>query len=312
MLSLVTGGAGFLGSHLVDALVVHDDVIIVDNLSTGSLANIEHVLRDGRTTFIYLDVAAPLTHIKTVIAKAVGSRAIDRIFHFASPSGVDTGGGDWWETLRANAVGTMSLIDLAIEQRARLIFASSSTRFCESAALEDGPRCDDSAKRFAEDAISAARTHRGLDGRIVRFDNCYGPRMNTADGRLVSSLTTAVSADKPMPIHGDGRQTCSMVFVEDAIGFALAAANAAETALAPVEIEKDAERPVIEIAQSVARVAGVSLALELDASDADAAAAERAPQRARPRSVSYTPRTSLDDGLAKTFAWLRNRSGAYV
>jgi len=201
VLSLVTGGAGFLGSHLVDTLIAQgDEVIIADNLSTGLLRNIDVALRGGRATFVYLDVAQPLGEIRRPILEAARFKRIDRVFHFASPASPDAYGAHPWETLCVNGLGTMSLIDLSIEQGARLIYASTSEIYGDPLVHPQpesyfgnvdpiGPRaCYDEGKRFGEAALSVAVAGRGLDGRIVRFFNCYGPRMAKADGRLIAAL----------------------------------------------------------------------------------------------------------------------------
>ncbi len=126
MLSLVTGGAGFLGSHLVNALV--DDghrVVIVDNLSTGHVRNLEHALSSGRATFVYADVAAPAERFREILTKAAREK-FERIYHFASPASPEAYRADPWGTLSANSAGTMTLIDVALEHRARFLFASTS------------------------------------------------------------------------------------------------------------------------------------------------------------------------------------------
>jgi nucleoside-diphosphate-sugar epimerase len=324
VLSLVTGGAGFLGSHLVDTLIARgDEVIVVDNLSSGSLANIDDALRGGRATFVYLDVAEPLEEIREPIVKAAHFNPVGRIFHLASPASPEAYGARPWETLSVNALGTMALIDLALEQHSRLIFASTSEIYGDPLVHPQpesyfgnvdpiGPRaCYDEGKRFGEAAISVAVSRRGLDARIVRFFNCYGPRMSSADGRLIAALGEAALANLPFPIHGDGRQTRSMTFVDDAIRLLLLVADTPQQELAPVNIGSDEERSVLEIAGTFARVADVPFLVEhVEPRPGDPQ--RRRPDLTRARSIGYTPRTTLDDGLAKTIAWLRDSAGAYV
>jgi UDP-glucuronate decarboxylase len=324
VLTLVTGGAGFLGSHLVDTLIARgDEVIIVDNLSSGSLRNIDVALRGGRATFVYLDVAQPLAEIREPIVKAARFNRITQIFHLASPASPEAYGAHPWETLCVNAVGTMALIDLALEQRSRLIYASTSEIYGDPLVHPQpesyfgnvdpiGPRaCYDEGKRFGEAAVSVAVASRGLDARIVRFFNCYGPRMSNGDGRLIAALSEAVLARRPLPIHGDGRQTRSMTFVDDAIRLLLIVAGTPQSELAPVNIGSDEERPVLEVAETFARVAGVPFLVEHEARR-PGDPRRRRPDLTRARSMGYTPRTTLDDGLIKTIAWLRDSAGAYV
>jgi nucleoside-diphosphate-sugar epimerase len=324
MLSLVTGGAGFLGSHLVDSLIARgDEVVVVDNLSSGSLRNIDDALRSGQATFAYLDVAQPLAEIRGSILKAARFKPIGQIFHLASPASPDAYGAHPWETLCVNAIGTMALIDLALEQHSRLIYASTSEVYGDPLVHPQpesyfgnvdpiGPRaCYDEGKRFGEAALSVAAARRGLDARLVRFFNCYGPRMSNADGRLIAALSEAALAGRPLPIQGSGRQTRSMTFVDDAVRLLLIVAGTPQLELAPVNIGSDEERSVLEIAETFARVAGVPFTIE------HIAARPGDPQRRRPdltraRSMGYAPRTTLEDGLAKTIAWLRDSAGAYV
>ena len=324
MLTLVTGGAGFLGSHLVDALIAQgDDVIIADNLCTGSLGNIDDALRSGHATFVYLDVAQPLGEIRDSLIKAAQFKPINRIFHLASPASPTAYDARPWETLCVNGLGTMSLIDFAIEQRARFIFASTSEIYGDPLVHPQpesyfgnvdpiGPRaCYDEGKRFGEAAVSVAVARRGLDGRIVRFFNCYGPRMSAADGRLIAALAEATLSGSPLPIQGKGLQTRSMTFVHDAIRLLLIVASASQTELAPVNIGSDEERTVLDIAETFARVAGAPFVVE------HVAARPGDPQRRRPdlsraRSMGYTPLTPLADGLGTTIAWFRDTAGAFA
>ena len=324
MLTLVTGGAGFLGSHLVDALIAQgDDVIIADNLCTGSLGNIDDALRSGRATFVYINVAQPLGEIRDSLIRAAQFKTINRIFHLASPASPTAYDARPWETLCVNGLGTMSLIDFAIEQRARFIFASTSEIYGDPLVHPQpesyfgnvdpiGPRaCYDEGKRFGEAAVSVAVARRGLDGRIVRFFNCYGPRMSAADGRLIAALAEATLSGSPLPIQGKGLQTRSMTFVHDAIRLLLIVASASQTELAPVNIGSDEERTVLDIAETFARVAGAPFVVE------HVAARPGDPQRRRPdlsraRSMGYTPLTPLADGLGTTIAWFRDTAGAFA
>ena len=324
MLTLVTGGAGFLGSHLVDTLISRgDEVIIADNLSSGSLRNVDDALRSGRATFVYLDVAQPLGQIHLLIDKAAGFRPIGRIFHLASPASPEAYGARPWETMCVNAIGTMALIDLAIENSARLVFASTSEIYGDPLVHPQpesyfgnvdpiGPRaCYDEGKRFGEAAVSVGVARRGLDARIVRFFNCYGPRMSNADGRLIAALNEAMSANLPLPIHGNGLQTRCMTFVDDAIRLLLIVAGAPQTQLAPVNIGSDEERTVLDIAETFARVAGVPFRFE-HTSPRPGDPQRRRPDLARARSLGYVPQTTLSEGLATTISWFRESVGAYV
>ncbi len=315
MLNVVTGGAGFLGSHLVDALLDSgDEVVIVDNLSSGALRNIQAATQSGRATFLYLDVARPLDAIRSPIMEAVGGKTIDRIYHLASPASPDAYGAHPWETLAVNAIGTMSLIELALEHSARFVYSSTSEIYGDPLVHPQpesyfgnvdpiGPRsCYDEGKRFGEAAIAAAVRARSLDARLVRFFNCYGPRMEIGDGRLIPALMQATLENRPLPIQGTGKQTRSMTYVDDAIGLLRIVADISAPQLQPVNIGNDDERTVEEIASAVAAVAGKPMNIvQLPGREGD-------PQRRRPdltlaRGLGWTPSTPLEAGLRKTLEW---------
>ena len=241
----------------------------------------------------------------------------------ASPASPEAYGNHPWETLAVNSVGTMSLIDLALEHGARFLYTSTSEIYGDPLVHPQpesyfgnvdpvGERaCYDEGKRFSEAAVSVAVRSRGLDARIVRFFNCYGPRMSAADGRLIPALFEAVAAPRPLPIHGTGLQTRSMTFVDDAIALLqIVMARPAER-LQPVNIGSDDERSVLEIAEAFASAAGVPFEIEkLAARPAD-------PQRRKPdltlaRSFGWAPTTPLEAGLRTTIDWFRSASLSYV
>lgn len=323
MTTLITGGAGFLGSALVRRLV--DDgqrVIIIDNLSTGHVRNLEHAVSTGRATFIFADVAVPAPELSEIVRKATRD-GIDRIFHLASPASPKAYGEHPWETLAVNAVGTMSLIDVALEQRARFLYASTSEVYGDPLVHPQpesyfgnvdpiGPRsCYDEGKRFGEAAVAAAVRARGLDGRIVRLFNCYGPAMDDADGRLVPELFGAGLAGRPLPIHGSGKQTRSMTYVDDAITLIRAVMEREQAQLQPINIGSEEEYRVEEIARAVARVLGIEFdPVYLPAREGD-------PQRRKPdltlaRGYDLVPRTPLESGLRATYHWLLDERSAFA
>jgi nucleoside-diphosphate-sugar epimerase len=315
MLNLVTGGAGFIGSHLANALVDSgDDVVIVDNLSSGHVRNLEHAVSSGRATFIYGDVAVPLERFELLVRDALRDRSVDRVWHLASPASPDAYGAHPWETLAVNGIATMSLIDFALEHRARFLYTSTSEIYGDPLVHPQpesyfgnvdpiGPRsCYDEGKRFGEAAVATAIRARGLDGRLVRFFNCYGPMMEAGDGRLIPSLIDAILNKKPLPIQGTGKQTRSMTFVDDAIEMLRLVMERRQEKLQPINIGNDDERTVEEIARTLASITGNTFNPVYEA------AREGDPQRRKPdltlaRSYGWTPSTSLEDGLRITWRW---------
>jgi nucleoside-diphosphate-sugar epimerase len=324
MLHLVTGGAGFLGSHLANALVDGgDQVIIVDNLSTGHVRNLEHCISSGRATFVYGDVAVPAAAILDLVANALGGERLDRIWHLASPASPEAYGEHPWETLAVNGMATMSLIDVALAHGARFLYSSTSEIYGDPLVHPQpesyfgnvdpiGPRsCYDEGKRFGEAAVAAGVRSRGLDGRLVRFFNCYGPMMELGDGRLIPALVEAIQAGRPLPIQGTGKQTRSMTFVDDAIALLRIVMERPQSTLQPINIGNDDERSVTEIAEALARVAGVPFDPVYEP------AREGDPQRRRPdltlaRSYGWQPSTSLDDGLRITWQWFSEERLAFA
>jgi nucleoside-diphosphate-sugar epimerase len=315
MLNLITGGAGFVGSHLAKALVDDGErVIIVDNFSTGQVRNLEYAICSGRATFVYGDVAVPATALRALLLRAVNGERIDRIWHLASPASPDAYGRDPWGTLAVNGLATMSLIDYALDDGARFLFTSTSEIYGDPLVHPQpesyfgnvdpiGPRsCYDEGKRFGEAAVAAAVRARGLDGRLVRLFNCYGPMMDEGDGRLIPALADAVHNGRRLPIQGSGKQTRSMTYVGDAIDLLRRVMERPQATLQPINIGNDDERSVEEIARTFAAVTGTRFEPLYES------AREGDPQRRKPdltlaRSYGWEPTTSLEDGLRITWNW---------
>ncbi|TAM73586.1 NAD-dependent epimerase/dehydratase family protein [bacterium] len=316
MAVIVTGGAGFVGSHLVDRLAARGErVIVIDDLSTGRLGNLAGAISRCEAIFVYADLAAPELDLGQAVREAT-SEPISEIYHLASPASPEAYGAHPWETLAVNSIGTMRVIDLALAHGARLLLTSTSEIYGDPLVHPQpesyfgnvnpvGPRaCYDEGKRFAEAAVSVAVARRNLDGRIVRIFNCYGPRMQMGDGRLVPALFTAAAQRRPLPIHGNGQQTRSMTYVDDLVRGLMAVAATPQRALQPVNLGSEEEVSVEEVARAVAGVVGVPFELEhLPARPED-------PQRRKPRidiarSLGWEPETTLREGLRATYAWLQ-------
>jgi nucleoside-diphosphate-sugar epimerase len=324
MLHLITGGCGFVGSHLADRLIDSgDDVVILDDLSSGFVRNLEYAMASGRATFVYGNAATPVDELEALLAKTVRRRSWDRIWHLASPASPNHYQARPWETLAVNSLGTMSLIELALRHGARLLFTSTSEVYGDPLVHPQpesyfgnvnpiGPRaCYDEGKRFGEAAVSVAAATCSLDARITRFFNCYGPRMGLDDGRLVPALLAAIHRGEPFPIHGSGYQTRSMTYIDDAISLVCLVMERQFESLRPVNIGCDDERSVEDIAIELAAIAGVAY------KPLYGPAREEDPQRRKPdlsfaRSLGWEPTTSLRAGLASTFDWHRKALLAYA
>ena len=319
---MVTGGAGFLGSHLVDRLIGEGEhVVVADDLSTGRLANLERALGTGSATFVYVDLAGPADGVREALAGA--SDHYSSIYHLASPASPVAYGTRPWDTLAVNGIGTMTLIEFALEARARMLFTSTSEAYGDPLVHPQpetyfgnvnpvGPRaCYDEGKRFGEAAMSVAIRERHLDGRIVRIFNCYGPRMDVEDGRLIPSLMAAVRDGRPLPVHGDGSQTRSMTYVDDLVDGLRVIAERSDVGVLPVNLGSEEELTVFDIARAVAEVAGVSFTFELqDARPEDPR--QRRPDTTRARAFGWCAGTPLHEGLLRTYDWLRSDALLYA
>jgi nucleoside-diphosphate-sugar epimerase len=217
----------------------------------------------------------------------------------------------------------MSLVEFALAEGARFLFASTSEIYGDPLVHPQpegyfgnvdpiGPRsCYDEGKRFGEAVVATAVRSRGLDGRIARFFNCYGPRMDEADGRLIPELFGAAQTGRPLPIHGTGRQTRSLTYVADAVAMVRRLMELPQPELQPLNIGNDEERSVEQIARAVARVTGTEFAAEhLPARPGDPQV--RRPDLSLARAAGLACTTSLDEGLRATLRWLRDERMAFA
>jgi dTDP-glucose 4,6-dehydratase len=304
----VTGGAGFLGSHLVDLLLERGHkVIAIDNFVTGSVGNIAHLgghphfkfIQQDVTEFVFLDVP------------------VDFVWHFASPASPIDYAELPIQTLKVGSLGTHKALGLAKNKEARFLLASTSEIYGDPLVhpqTEDywgnvnpiGPRgCYDEAKRFAEAMTMAYHREHGIDTRIVRIFNTYGPRMRLNDGRVVPAFISQALKNKPLPVFGDGSQTRSFCYGSDLIE-GIYRLMLSETNL-PVNIGNPHEMTVLEFAREIIRATGsrsriIFKPLPLDDPK------QRRPNIARARELlDWEPRVPLRVGLKKTIAYFRDK-----
>ena len=304
---LITGGAGFIGSHLCDHFLERGaNVICVDNFLTGSLKNIEHHLKDRRFFLVEHDISKPI-RFKT---------PIDSIFHFASPASPVDYLKHPIKTLKVGSLGTHNALGLAKAKGARFTLASTSEVYGDPEVHPQvetywghvnpiGPRgVYDEAKRFAE-ALSLAykRTHR-LDVKIVRIFNTYGPRMRAHDGRVIPNFIDQALKGDPLTVYGKGKQTRSFCFVSDLVAgiTRLAASNQS----GPINIGNPVEYDMLELAQMVLKLTGSRSKLVYEKLPVDD------PKRRCPniglakRHLKWTPRVPLAQGLKVTIDYFRS------
>ncbi len=307
---VVTGGAGFLGSHLCDALVARGDTVVcLDNLVTGSVDNIDHLF--GRAEFSF--VAHDVSNYVWVPG------AVDAVMHLASPASPK----DYLEmpiqTLKVGSLGTHNTLGLAKVKGARYFLASTSEVYGDPAVHPQpetywghvnpvGPRgVYDEAKRFAEAMTMAYHRYHGLDVRIARIFNVYGPRMRPADGRVVSNFLVQALVGKPISVYGDGSQTRSFCYVDDEIRGFLALLD--RDLVGPVNIGNDSEFSVLELARLVLEVTGSRSEIRFEELPVDDPTQRRPDLTLATRELGWRPAVALRDGLVGTAEYFRRRLG---
>jgi dTDP-glucose 4,6-dehydratase len=309
--SLVTGGAGFLGSHLCDRLLAEGHTVTaLDNLITGNIENISHLAGNDRFRFIKQDVTEYLFY----------PGKVDFIFHFASPASPI----DYLElpipTMKVGALGTHKALGLARAKGARFILASTSEVYGDPLIHpqnEDywgnvnpiGPRgVYDEAKRFAEAITFAYHRYHGVDTKIVRIFNTYGPRMRLRDGRVVPAFVGQALRGEALTVFGDGSQTRSFCFVSDLIDGIFRLANSNQHG--PVNIGNPAELTVRQFAEVILKITQSTSSITTKPLPVDDPK-QRRPDIGRARSLlGWEPKVSLEEGLEKTISFFRDRIGS--
>ena len=303
--TLVTGGAGFLGSHLCDALLAEGhSVVAVDSLLTGRSENVDHLRSETRFELQVADVCQPFDFGR-----------VDYVFHFASPASPVDYTMHGVPTLKVGSLGTFNALDLARKYGARFLLASTSE--CYGDPLEHpqreeywgnvnpvGPRSVyDEAKRFAEATTAAYRRYFKLDTRILRIFNTYGPRMQLNDGRVIPNFMKQALRGWPLTVYGDGSQTRSFCYVSDEIEGIMRLAWSQEPG--PVNIGNPTEFTILKCARKVLEVTGSTSQITFEPLPQDDPK-QRRPDISRARRVlGWEPRTDLGNGLRLSLDYFR-------
>lgn len=310
MRAIITGGAGFLGSHLCDYLIAHDwEVLSIDNLITGRESNVQHLLSHPNFRQARMDV--------TRFVEVPGP--VDYVLHFASPASP----ADYLQlpiqTLKVGALGTHNTLGLALAKKAKYLLASTSECYGDPAVSPQpetywghvnpiGPRgVYDEAKRFAEAMVMAYHRAKGVETHIVRIFNTYGPRMRLNDGRVVPNFLYQALSGQPLTVFGDGSQKRSFCYVSDLVEgiYRLMLSEERE----PVNIGNPHEITILEFAERIQRLVGTSVPVVFEPLPQDDPK-QRCPDIGKAlRLLGWEPQVNLDEGLRLTVDYFRQQVG---
>lgn len=310
---LVTGGAGFIGSHLCDALLADGhQVTCLDNCLTGSVANIAHLEGHPDFRFVRHDLVEPFD--------GPGSTDVEAIFHLASPASPVGYRTYSIETMLVNSVGTIHMLRLAADRGARFLLTSTSEVYGDPLVhpqREDywgnvnpiGLRsCYDEAKRFAEAATMEWIRKTGVDARIVRIFNTYGPRNQLDDGRVVPNFITQALRGQPLTVYGDGAQTRSFQYVSDLVSGIRKAMFTPETTGEVFNLGNPGEFTILEFARLVIEISGSRSEIEFRPLLFDDDPTRRRPDISKAKErLGWEPLVPLQEGLEKAIAWYRTQ-----
>jgi dTDP-glucose 4,6-dehydratase len=306
--AVITGGAGFLGSHLCDQMIERGwDVVCFDNLITGAEANIQHLMNNLRFRFVRQDVSQSIEI----------SESIDAVLHFASPASPDDYLKFPIETLKVGSLGTLNALELARAKKCRFLMASTSECYGDPEVSPQpetywghvnsiGPRSVyDEAKRFSEALTMAYHRAHGVDTRIVRIFNTYGPRMRLNDGRALPNFLYQALSGQPITVYGDGKQTRSFCYVSDLIEGILRLLDSQEHL--PVNIGNPQEITILEFAERVRELTGNKVSLAFRPLPQDDPK-RRCPDITKARKLlHWEPKVGLEEGLKLTLAYFEKR-----
>lgn len=307
---LITGGAGFIGSHFCDLLLAQNhSVICLDNLLTGDANNLQHLTDVESFRFIKHDIVQPFDV----------EDDIDYVLHLASPASPP----DFYrfpiEIMRAGSQGTFNALEMAMEKKARFLLASTSEVYgdpLQNPQSEEywgnvnpvGPRSVyDEAKRFAEALTMAYHRQYGLDTRIVRIFNTYGPRMRKDDGRVVPALITQALQGEPLTIFGDGSQTRSFCYISDLVEGIYKLMLSKENS--PVNLGNSTEISILELTHKIIQLTGTESTVHYKSLPQDEPRLRQPDISKAKRLLGWQPEVQLADGLVKTIEWFKTKIG---
>ena len=303
--ALVTGGAGFLGSHLCDGLLGEGySVIAADNLLTGNVTNIEHLRNDPRFEFVEKDVCQPAEW-----------GALDYVFHFASPASPVDYADHGIETLQVGSYGTFQALEAARRSGAKFMMASTSECYGDPLVHPQpetywgnvnpiGPRSVyDEAKRFSEAVTSAYHRYHQVDTRILRIFNTYGPRMQINDGRVIPNFMWQALRGKDLTVYGNGSQTRSFCYVSDEVDGILRLSRSSEHL--PVNVGNPTEFTILECAQKVIAITGSASHIQFEPLPQDDPKQRRPDISKSQRLLQWAPKVDLESGLRLSLEYFR-------
>ena len=309
MRTVVTGGAGFLGSHLCERLLKDGhEVLALDNFLTGTPTNVEHLLEDDAFRLVKADVT-DYVHV---------TGPVDQVLHFASPASPI----DYLqlpiETLKVGSTGTLHALGLAKEKGARFLLASTSETYGDPQVHPQpetywghvnpvGPRgVYDEAKRYAEALTMAYRRTHGVDTAIVRIFNTHGPRMRPNDGRAIPAFASQALTGRPITVAGDGSQTRSIIYVDDLIEGIVRLLNS--DLAGPVNIGNPHEVSVLHLAETIKRLTGSDSEITFIERPVDDPSVRQPDISLAAGELGWEPKVEFEDGLSRTVEWFRSHA----
>lgn len=303
---LVTGGSGFVGSHLCESLLNDGHfVYCVDNLSTGFKSNIKHLENNTNFEFIHHDVIEPLNLL------------VDQIYSLASPASPPQYQKNPVYTTKTNVLGSINMLELALKNKARILLSSTSEIYGDPEVHPQSEKyngnvnpcsirsCYDESKRCAETLFFDYHRNYGVDIRVIRIFNCYGPKLNQSDGRVISNFIKQALKNEPITIYGQGRQTRSFQFIDDLIVGMKLMMNNEKSFTGPVNLGNPNEFTIYDLAQSIIKLTNSnSKIVYMDLPQDD-------PKQRKPdislakKKLNWEPKINLEEGLAKTIEYFK-------